>query len=162
MAEVFIALGSNLGDREDNLCRALAALAPAVTVRDRSAIHETAPQYVTDQPPFLNMAVRGETALAPHDLLVLLKDIEQRLGRTPSRRFGPRVVDLDILYFEDQIVNDAVLQIPHPRISERAFVLNPLSEIAADYRHPITGKTTTEMLKRLILGNKQDVPNCRD
>jgi 2-amino-4-hydroxy-6-hydroxymethyldihydropteridine diphosphokinase len=162
MAEVFIAVGSNLGDREDNLRRALEALAPAVTVRDRSTVHETAPQYVTDQPPFLNMVLRGETALAPHDLLAWLKDIERRIGRTPSRRFGPRVVDLDILYYEDQIVNDAVLQIPHPRISERLFVLNPLSEIAADRRHPITSDTTTEMLKRLILRNKQDVPNCRD
>ena len=162
MAEIFIALGTNLGDREENLRRALAALAPAVTVLDRSTVQETAPQYVTDQPAFLNMVLRGETVLQPHDLLAFLKDIERQLGRMPSRRFGPRVVDLDILYYEDQIVNEADLQIPHPRISERIFVLTPLSEIAANRRHPITGKTTTEMLKLLISGNKQDVLNCRD
>lgn len=162
MAEIFIALGTNLGDREENLRRALAALAPAVTVLDRSTVHETAPQYVTDQPAFLNMVLRGETVLQPHDLLAFLKDIERQLGRMPSRRFGPRVVDLDILYYEDQIVNEADLQIPHPRINERIFVLTPLSEIAANSRHPITGKTTTEMLKLLISGNKQDVLNCRD
>ena len=119
MAEVFIALGSNLGDREDNLRRAVAALGPDVAVLDQSSVYETAPQYVTDQPEFLNKVLRGETVLAPHDLLAHLKDIERRLGRTPTRRFGPRVVDLDILYYEDQIVNDAALQIPHPRISER-------------------------------------------
>lgn len=149
MTIVYIALGSNLGDRRSNLRRAQEALAPLVTIRQRSGIHETPPQYVTDQPPFLNMVLSGETALAPHELLALLKDIERRLGRTPTRRFGPRTIDLDILYYGDQIVKDDTLQIPHPRISERDFVLRPLMEIAPTHRHPVTNDTTAEMLKRL-------------
>ena len=160
--DVFIALGSNIGDREANLRRAQKALAPAVTVRDLSSVHETAPQYVADQPPFLNMVLRGATDLTPRDLLVLLKGLERDLGRTPSRRFGPRLIDLDILYYEDQIVNEVDLQIPHPRISERDFVLKPLAEIAPDRRHPITGKTTGEMLNCLVSGNNHDAPHCRD
>jgi 2-amino-4-hydroxy-6-hydroxymethyldihydropteridine diphosphokinase len=138
-----------MDDRQDHIERAQKALAPSVAIRHRSGIHETLPQYVTDQPAFLNMVVSGETELPPHELLSFLKDIERRLGRTPSRRFGPRVIDLDILYYGDQIVNDDTLEIPHPRISEREFVLRPLLEIASKHRHPVTGDTTAEMLKRL-------------
>jgi len=149
MAEVFIALGTNIGDRDENLRRALEAMAAAVRILDCSSVYETAPQYVTDQPCFLNMVIRGETSLPPCDLLAQLKEIERKLGRIPARRFGPRAIDLDILYYDDQIVNDADLQIPHPRISERNFVLKPLAEIAPERRHPVTGKTTVEMVKLL-------------
>ncbi len=152
MAEVFLGLGSNLGDRELNLRRAEEALAPAVVIRKRSSLYETEPQYVVDQPRFLNRVLSGVTVLAPHALLAFLKQIESDLGRVPSERFGPRLVDLDILYYEDKIVNDAVLQIPHPRISERDFVLRPMLEIAPDFRHPATGETTAEMLKALDFG----------
>jgi 2-amino-4-hydroxy-6-hydroxymethyldihydropteridine diphosphokinase len=149
MAEVFIALGSNLGDRAENLVRALSALADGVTIRAQSSVRETKPQYVTDQPPFLNMVVRGSTELDPFALLIFLKKIETNLGRKPSRRFGPRQIDLDILYYEDKIVNEADLVLPHPRIAERDFVLLPLAEIAAKYRHPVTGRTTIEMIEVL-------------
>jgi len=145
MAEVYIALGSNLGEREVNLRRAQDALAPAVAIRKISSLYETKPQYVVDQPAFLNMVLLGATQLTPRKLLSRLKEIERDLGRVPSKRFGPRLVDLDILYYEDKIVNEADLQIPHPRIAERAFVLRPLREIAPDLRHPVTGKTTAEM-----------------
>jgi len=146
MAEVFIALGSNLGDRAGNLARARSALAAEVTIRAQSSVRETRPQYVTDQPPFLNMVLRGTTDLAPGALLDFLKKIERNLGRKPTRRFGPRMIDLDILYYEDKIVNEADLVLPHPRIAERDFVLLPLAEIAANHRHPVTGRTTVEML----------------
>jgi 2-amino-4-hydroxy-6-hydroxymethyldihydropteridine diphosphokinase len=146
MAEVFIALGSNLGDRAGNLARARSALAAEVTIRAQSSVRETRPQYVTDQPPFLNMVLRGTTDLAPGALLDFLKKIERNLGRKPTRRFGPRLIDLDILYYEDKIVNEADLVLPHPRIAERDFVLLPLAEIAANHRHPVTGRTTVEML----------------
>jgi 2-amino-4-hydroxy-6-hydroxymethyldihydropteridine diphosphokinase len=149
MAEIFLGLGSNLGDREENLRRAEGALAPAVVIRKISSLYETEPQYVVDQPRFLNRVLIGVTALAPHALLAFLKRIESDLGRVPSERFGPRLVDLDILYYEDKLVNDAQLQIPHPRISEREFVLRPMLEIAPDFPHPQTGKTTSEMLKAL-------------
>ncbi len=152
MAEVFIALGSNLADRRANLERAQAALAPAVTILERSGIHETRPQYVTDQPAFLNMVLRGTTDLAPKALLAFLQRLEQTLGRKPSRRFGPRLIDLDILYYEDQIVNETELVLPHPRIAERDFVLLPMAEIAANRRHPVTGRTTAEMLEALRIG----------
>ena len=152
MAEVFIALGSNLGDREANLRDAQAAMAPAVTIDVRSSVYETRPQYVTDQPPFLNMVVRGTTGLGPKALLGRLKKIETNLGRRPSRRFGPRLIDLDILYYGDKVFNDEVLILPHPRIAERAFVLLPLAEIAPRHRHPVTQRTTAEMLDELGTG----------
>jgi 2-amino-4-hydroxy-6-hydroxymethyldihydropteridine diphosphokinase len=152
MAEVFIALGSNLGDREANLRAAQAAMAPSVTIHARSSVHETKPQYVTDQPSFLNMALCGTTRLTPKALLCCLKKIEINLGRTPSRRFGPRLIDLDILYYEDKIINEEALILPHPRIAERDFVLLPLSEIAPRRRHPVTQRTTVEMLDALRHG----------
>jgi len=149
MAEVFIALGSNLGDRAANLRDAEAALAPAVAVRARSSVHETEPQYVADQPAFLNMVVIGQTNLQPRELLEHLKKIEKNLGRKPSHRFGPRLIDLDLLYHGDNVVNESDLVVPHPRIAERAFVLLPMAEIAPHRCHPVTGKTTLEMLDAL-------------
>ena len=152
MAEVFIALGSNLGDREANLREAQAAIAAAVAILARSSVHETRPQYVVDQPPFLNMVLRGTTSLEPEALLSFLQKIEKNLGRKPSRRFGPRLIDLDILYHGDKISNDQHLVLPHPRIAERDFVLLPMAEIAPERRHPVTGKTTAEMLEALRSG----------
>ena len=150
MAEVYIALGSNLGDRAENLRQAESALSAVVSVRKRSTVHETAPQHATDQPDFLNMVVAGDTSRTPEVLLRRLKSIEQSLGRKPSRRFGPRLIDLDILYYDDQIIERPDLVIPHPRIAERVFVLQPLLEIAPERRHPVSGKTTADMVSALI------------
>jgi 2-amino-4-hydroxy-6-hydroxymethyldihydropteridine diphosphokinase len=152
MTEVFIALGSNLGDREANLLAAQTAMTPSVTIHERSSVHETSPQYVMEQPAFLNMVLRGATGLAPKALLCCLKKIEADLGRKPSRRFGPRLIDLDILYYGDKIFSDEVLVLPHPRIAERDFVLLPLAEIAPRHRHPVTQRTTVEMLDALRSG----------
>jgi len=149
MTVVDIALGSNLGDRATNLEAAIAALQPEVAVLDRSPIYETDPEYMVDQPAFLNMMVRGETGLQPQDLLRRLKSIERDLGRTPGRRYGPRLIDLDIIYFGDRIVVAPGLTIPHPRMVERAFVLRPLSDIAPDARHPVTGETVLKLLEKL-------------
>jgi len=149
MARVFIALGSNLGDRQNNLDRALEALAATVRITSRSSVHETDPAYVIDQPSFLNMVVAGETELAADPLLSELKRIEADIGRVPTRRNGPRVIDLDILYYADQVIETDVLTVPHPRIAERFFVLEPLCEIAPGLRHPVLKITSRELLTRL-------------
>jgi 2-amino-4-hydroxy-6-hydroxymethyldihydropteridine diphosphokinase len=146
MTLVHIALGGNLGDRMANLEAAIAALAPDVAVLERSPVYETDPKYVTDQPRFLNMALSAETDLDAPALLVFLKGIEERLGRTAGERYGPRPIDLDIIFFGDDIVELPDLTVPHPRLAERAFVLRPLADIASARIHPATGLSIGEML----------------
>ncbi len=143
---VYLALGSNLGDRLANLEAAIAALPPAVRVLERSPVYETVPWGVTDQPEFLNMVLKGETLLGPSALLSRLKRIETRLGRLPSARFGPRLIDLDILFYGSRILVTPRLTIPHPQLHERAFVLVPLADLAAAFVHPVLGKPIRDLL----------------
>ncbi|MBP5856459.1 2-amino-4-hydroxy-6-hydroxymethyldihydropteridine diphosphokinase [Marivibrio halodurans] len=145
MGEVLIALGANLGDRRAHLARAVEALRADMALDALSRLYETAPMYVADQPAFLNMAVRGRTALAPRALLDRLKEIEDALGRETTYRNGPRAIDLDILYHGDRIVSDDRLTVPHPRIAERAFVLVPLMDIAPDWIDPARGESVRAM-----------------
>lgn len=149
MTEIFLALGSNLGDRRANLDAAIVALPPQVTVLERSPVYETDPRYVVDQPQFLNMALHGRTSLDAPALLRQIKAIERKLGRVETIRFGPRVIDLDIVFFGDEIIRTPELTVPHPLLAERAFVLRPLADIAPDRRHPATGRTVREMLAEL-------------
>lgn len=149
MTAVYIALGSNLGNRAANLEAAIAALPPAVSVICRSAVYETDPKYITEQPAFLNMAVFGDTRLQPEALLKHLKAIERELGRAPAARYGPRLIDLDIIFFGDRVIESVGLSIPHPRMAEREFVLKPLCDLAPEMRHPITGDTMLNLLEKL-------------
>jgi 2-amino-4-hydroxy-6-hydroxymethyldihydropteridine diphosphokinase len=141
----FLSLGSNLGDREAFLNDAIERLqAAGVRTVRRSSIHETEPQDYHDQPWFLNMAVEVETDLAPLALLGTIQKIEAEMGRQRSIPKGPRTIDIDILFYANLAIATPELEIPHPRLTERRFVLDPLSEIAPDLRHPVTGKTIRE------------------
>jgi 2-amino-4-hydroxy-6-hydroxymethyldihydropteridine diphosphokinase len=146
---VYLALGTNLGHRRNNLTQALQKLPPAVEIIVVSRLYETAPAYVLDQPPFLNMAMKGQTALSPTNLLAYLKQIETDLGREKTIRYGPRNIDLDIIFYNELVLDIPDLQIPHPRMAERGFVLRPLADIAADIVHPVLKQTVSELVAGL-------------
>src|SRR5450759_3261356 len=146
MPIIYLALGSNLGVWFANLQAVLAALPPSVCVLDQSPVYETPPWGLTDQPAFLNMVLKGETTLTPLELLKHLKLLETRLGRLPAVRWGPRRIDMDILFYDDLILATLGLTIPHPRLHERAFVLVPLADLAPDLVHPVFGKLVRELL----------------
>lgn len=149
MYQVYLALGTNLGNQRQNLKQALQKLPPQVTVQATSRLYKTAPAYKVDQPAFLNLVVKGQTRLSPPDLLAHLKLIEDEMGRQQTVRYGPRLIDLDILFFDDWVLNTPDLQIPHPRLAERGFVLYPLADIAANLVHPIYQKTIGELIEAL-------------
>lgn len=147
MTAVVLALGSNLGDRAANLRAAVAQLeARGVDVQRRSSVWET-PPVPADQPAFLNAAVAGETVLSARELLTVAKAIERELGRRPGRRWGPRPIDIDILFHGDGATTEVDLDVPHPRIAERAFVLVPLTEVT-DGPLPVLGESAAVLLAR--------------
>ena len=149
-ATVYLGLGANLGDRLANLRMALARLQTLARLEEVSSLYETQPQGVTDQPLFFNAVCRVTTGLAPQALLRFLKSVEWEIGRRPGgQTWGPRPIDLDILLYDEQVVDTPALRIPHPRLAERAFVLVPLVELAPELRHPLLGKTTKELLASL-------------
>jgi 2-amino-4-hydroxy-6-hydroxymethyldihydropteridine diphosphokinase len=146
----YLALGSNLGDREQNLRRALELLETSdIHVLRRSSIYETEPRDVRDQPWFLNMVVEVNTGLFPMQLLARIQKIEREMHRTRTTAKGPRTIDVDILLFGKFVVDSRALQIPHPRITERRFVLEPLAELAPQLRHPSSLKPIHELLATL-------------
>src|SRR5580704_4464956 len=150
MPTVYLSLGSNVGDRDSNLSAAIAALTPnGIQVKRVSSIYETEPVDFLDQPWFLNCVVEAETELQPHALLQSLRAIESHLGSQKEFAKGPRKLDLDILLYNSQTIATPDLQIPHPRMLERRFVLTPLAEIAPQIKHPSWPATAAVLLDRL-------------
>ena len=160
-AEVFLGLGSNQGERRAHIEGGLEALEKnGVGIRLRSSLYETEPVGLADQPWFLNLVVKGTTELAPRPLLHLCQAIEKDAGRAGGVRFGPRPLDIDILLYDDQVVCDEDLEIPHPRLHERRFVLVPLVEIAGEAKDPRSGKRFAEILAGL--GDKKKVTRSKE
>ncbi|MGB6946679.1 MAG: 2-amino-4-hydroxy-6-hydroxymethyldihydropteridine diphosphokinase [Bryobacteraceae bacterium] len=150
MKTAYLALGSNIGDREANLRTAVSLLeSDEIRIVRRSSLYETAPQELLDQPWFMNAAVEIETRLFPLQLLARVRGIEREMGRRRVTPKGPRNIDIDILFYGRTVIATAELEVPHPRIAQRRFVLEPLAEIAPDFRHPVSGKTASEMLDAL-------------
>jgi 2-amino-4-hydroxy-6-hydroxymethyldihydropteridine diphosphokinase len=150
MAIVYIGIGSNLGNRQENCREAVRLLREnGIRVLRQSSLLETEPWGVTDQPRFINMAVEAETDLEPRPLFAVLKNIEAAMGRTEAVRWGPRVIDLDILFYDDLVIDTAELKIPHPHLHERDFVLIPLAEIAPEKTHPRLNKSMRELSREV-------------
>lgn len=143
---VYLSLGSNLGDRAAHLKSAIASLPPQMRVTAKSRVYETPPWGYTEQDAFLNQVVKATTCLEPEPLLKHLKRLEVALGRKATFHYGPRLIDIDILFYDDLVFESPALTIPHPHVHERGFVLMPLMDIAPDHVHPVTGKSAREMI----------------
>lgn len=147
MRTAYLSLGSNLDDRERNLRRALDLIvSPDVTLKRVSSLYETEPQDLRRQPWFLNLVAEVQTSLFPMQLLHHVQKIEMQLGRKRIVEKGPRTIDIDIILFGNFVIDTPRLQIPHPRMQDRRFVLEPLAELAPDLRHPVTRRSVREML----------------
>ncbi|MBI4300498.1 MAG: 2-amino-4-hydroxy-6-hydroxymethyldihydropteridine diphosphokinase [Chloroflexi bacterium] len=144
---VFMGLGSNLGEREENLLEALWRFSRRADVEAVSDLYETEPVGYATQPPFLNAVAGALTDLSTIELLAYVKTIEREMGREPTFRNGPRLIDIDILLYDELALRSEEIEIPHPRLAERPFVLIPLAEIAPRLRHPLTGASIEEMLE---------------
>lgn len=143
---VYLALGSNMGNRAANLKAAIAALPPQMEVKAKSRVYETPPWGYVNQEKFLNQALKVQTYLQPEQLLKHLKRLEVALGRETTFQYGPRLIDIDILFFDDLVFESPTLTIPHPRLHERGFVLMPLMDIAPDLLHPVKKQTISLLI----------------
>jgi 2-amino-4-hydroxy-6-hydroxymethyldihydropteridine diphosphokinase len=158
MPEVFIGIGSNLGDRRANIQKALGSLgrSPDINIKEISEIYETEPVGGPPQGKYLNAVSRLTTPLGPAELLKLLKEIEEAMGRSPAEKDNPRVIDLDILLYGDITLDGKSLKVPHPRMHLRKFVLRGMSQIAPDIRHPLNGKTMRRLYMEISDGERDE------
>ncbi len=145
MTDIYLGVGSNLGDKQENIRKALELLHEKCEVRAVSSLYNTEPVGFADQDWFLNGAVKIETELAPDDLRSFLRSIEERLGKKSVRKNGPRTIDLDILFYGNRTLNEVGLTIPHPRLHERLFVLAPLDEICPAFVHPLLNRSVRDL-----------------
>jgi 2-amino-4-hydroxy-6-hydroxymethyldihydropteridine diphosphokinase len=152
MTGVFIGLGSNLGDRQANLNRAVQLISQGLPVLATSSLYQTEPAGLKDQPDFLNSVAHVDTDATAGKLLKILGGIEMLMGRERPFTGAPRVIDLDLLFFGDAIISQPGLEVPHPRLHQRAFVLVPMAEIAPDFVHPVLHKSMRELLAGLAPG----------
>jgi len=153
MHVTYLGLGSNTGDRLQNLQAAINALEPEVHPVECSPVYETPPWGFLDQPNFLNQVVKAETELSPGELLRYLKEIEKDLGRQDSFLNGPRKIDLDIIFFDDAVIESPPITIPHPRMDDRGFVLLPLADLAPEFKHPVLDLSVQDMLAQVAVGD---------
>jgi len=158
---VFIGLGSNLGNRASYLKQAIEALSPEYLLVQQSSIYQTPAWGYTDQPSFLNQVIETKTNLDPEPALKKLKWIENKLGRVKTFRYGPRCIDMDILLYDDLVYNSHTLQIPHPALTERLFVLVPLHEIAADLIHPEIKVKISDLLRKFNSDDLEKISKSR-
>lgn len=156
MTTIYLSLGSNIGDRAANIAKAIAALNDrGVKIVRQSRLYETEPVGLREQAWFLNSVAEAETSLTPSHLMETLLDVEEQMGRHRSIPGGPRLIDLDILFYGNEVIEMPGVQIPHPRLADRRFVLVPLNQLAPDFGHPVLKKTVTELLAETA--DKSDV-----
>lgn len=149
MATAYLGLGSNLGDKKQNLTQALRLLSSRVKIMKMSSVYETEPVGYSEQPLFFNIVCQVSTTLSPQELLRFAKEIEYQMGRKASFRNAPRIIDIDMLFYDDQIIHTEELTVPHPHLTERAFVLVPFAEIGPGFVHPEKKKNIAQLLNNL-------------
>ena len=149
MTKIFLGLGSNLGDKKKNIYAAIELLKKKISGVTVAKLYETKPQYYEKQDTFMNTVLSGYTDESPQELLKFVKGIEKQVGRQERFRYGPREVDVDILFFDNQVYKDESLTIPHPLLQEREFVLKPFMDLEPDFEHPILKKTIKELYKSI-------------
>lgn len=149
MNKIILALGSNIGDRQKNIQDAISLLSEKISDINIAKIYNSKAVGFENQADFLNTALSGQTSLEPEKLLQFTQDVEKRVGRIFRFHWGPREIDIDIIFYEDKIIETSYLQIPHPRMQERDFVLFPILDIAPDFVHPATGQTVKQLYEAL-------------